>query len=208
MRGDPTCAFRRAAIPLAVVMMLILGGCLSGPAPPDRFYRLEVPDAAARLELPRLRGRLLVASLRGDGMTRGRRMLYRSASDPSQVKREGYDNWVDAPPVMVQRAVVEFLRSANAAEVVITPEMRLDADFRLGGRVHRFERLVGQGSSRVTIELDFTLVRAEDREHLLLETYREHEEVAGSGVGDSVAAFSRALHRILERLVSDLPEGQ
>ena len=152
MRADTTRGSLPAAILLTVVMTVIQAGCLSGPAPPDRFYRLEVPDAAAPLAIPRLRGRLLVDSVRGDGMTRERQMLYRSASDPSQVKREGYDNWVDAPPVMVQRAVVEFLRSANAAEVVITPEMRLDADFRLGGRVHRFERLVGQGSSRVTIE--------------------------------------------------------
>ena len=208
MRTDPTCAFRRVAIPLAVATMVILGGCLSGPAPPDRFYRLELPDAAARLELPRLRGGLLVDSIRGDGMTRGRRMLYRSASDPSRVKREGYEYWVDVPPVMVQRALVAFLRSANVAEVVITPEMRLDADFRLGGRLHRFERLDGQGSSRVTIELEFTLAQAEGREPLLLETYSESEEVAGTEVGDSVEAFSRALHRILERLVLDLPEAQ
>ena len=61
---------------------------------------------------------------------------------------------------------------------------------------------------RVTIELEFTLVRVEDREPLLLETYAEHEEVIGSGVGDSVEAFGRALHRILERLVLDLPEVQ
>ena len=205
MRNDPIYAWRRLAIPLVVSMMMIHGGCLSSPAPPDRYYRLEIPGAAARLEPPRLSGRLLVDAVRGDAMTRERRMLYRNASEPSQVRREGYDSWVDPPPVMVQRAVVAFLRSANAAEAVITPEMRLDADFRLGGRVDRFERLVGSGSSRATIELEFTLVRVEDREPLLLETYREHEDVSGSGAGDSVEAFSRALHRILERLVLDLP---
>jgi ABC-type uncharacterized transport system auxiliary subunit len=208
MRADPIHAWRRVAIPLVVTVMMIQGGCLSGPAPPDRFYRMEIPDAATRLELPRLHGRLLVDSIRGDAMTLERRMLYRNAGDPSQVKREGYENWVAPPPVMIQLAAVEFLRSANAAEVVITPEMRFDADFRLGGRVHRFERLVGQDSSRATIEVEFTLVRVEDREPLLLETYREHEDVAGRGVGDSVEAFSRALHRILERLVLDLPEVQ
>jgi len=208
MRTGSIHAGYRAVLPLVVTMMVIQGGCLSGPAPPDRFYRLEIPDAAARLELPRLPGRLLVDSVRGDAMTRERRMVYRSASDPSQVKRSGYDSWVDPPPVMVQRAVVEYLRSANAAEAVITPEMRIDADFRLGGRLHRFERLVGQDSSRATIELELTLVRVEDREPLLLETYREHEEVAGNQAGDSVEAFSRALQRILERLVLDLPEVQ
>ena len=206
MRAKGTCAFRPAAIPLAVAVSVILGGCLSGPAPKDRFYRLEVPDAATRLELPRLRGRLLVDSIRGDGMTRERQMLYRKADDPSQVRREGYDHWVDAPPLMVQRAVVEFLRSANAAEVVVTPEMRVDADFRLGGRVHRFERLVGGGSPHVTVELGLTLVREEDGEPLLLETYREDQGVAGGGIVDSVEAFNQALHRILERLLLDLPE--
>jgi len=204
MHTDPIYASRRVVIFLAVTMSLVQGGCLSGPAPPDRFYRLEVPDSAARLELPRLGGRLLVDSIRGDGMTLERLMLYRDASDPSQVKREGYDQWVDSPPVMVQRAVVKFLRSANAAEIVITPEMRLDADFHLGGRVNRFELLVGEGTPRATIELEFSLVRLEDRELLLLETYREEEDIGGSGVGGSVEAFSQALHRILERLTLDL----
>jgi ABC-type uncharacterized transport system auxiliary subunit len=107
----------------------------------------------------------------------------------------------------VQRAVVGFLRSANVAEVVTTPEMRLDADFRLAGRVNRFERLKGGSSPVATIELEFSLVRRESGELLLLETYREEEEAAGNGVGDSVEAFSRALHRILARLVLDLPEA-
>jgi ABC-type uncharacterized transport system auxiliary subunit len=197
----------RAATLLAAATMMIEGGCLSAPAPPDRFYRLEVPDAAARLELPRLGGRLLVDSVRGDAMTLERLMLYREVSDPSRVRREGYDKWVDPPPLMVQRAVVKFLRSANAAEAVITPEMRLGAEFRLSGRVNRFERVVGEGSPRATIELEFSLVRLEDRELLLLGTYREGEEISGSGAGDSVEAFSRALHRILERLTLDLPES-
>jgi hypothetical protein len=49
-------------------------------------------------------------------------------------------------------------------------------------------------------------VRLEDRELLLLKTYREEEDIGGSGVGDSVEAFSRALYRILGRLTLDLPE--
>ncbi len=206
MRGVRIHAWRRLAILLAIIAMTIQGGCLSGPVPRDRFFRLEVPDAAARLELPRLRGRLLVDSIRGSEMTLERLMLYRSADDPSQVKREGYDQWVDSPPAMVQRALVEFLRSANAAREVITPELRLGADFRLSGRLDRFERLVGQGSPRATIEIEFTLVRLEDRELLLLESYREEEPADGDGIGSSAKAFSRALHRILQRLTLDLPE--
>lgn len=206
MRGGRIHAWRRLAILLAITAMTVQGGCLSGPVPRDRFFRLQVPDASARLELPRLRGRLLVDSIRGSAMTVERLMLYRSADDPSQVKREGYDQWVDPPPAMIQRALVEFLRSANVAREVITPEMRLDADFRLFGRLHRFERLVGQGSPRATIEIELTLVRLEDRELLLLESYREEEPADGDGIGSSAEAFSRALHRILQRLTLDLPE--
>jgi ABC-type uncharacterized transport system auxiliary subunit len=205
MRTEPIRASCRVAILLAVTTSLVQGGCLSDPVPADRFYRLEVPDAAARLEVPRLGGRLLVDSPRGDGMTLERLMLHRDASDPSRVKRAGYDHWVDSPPAMVQQAVVKFLRSANAAEIVITPAMRLDADFHLAGRVNRFELLAGEGAPRATIELEFSLVRLEDRKLLLLKTYREEEDVGGSGVGDSVEAFSRALHRILRRLTLDLP---
>jgi ABC-type uncharacterized transport system auxiliary subunit len=194
------------AIPLALAIAMVQGACLSGPAPPDRFYRLEVPNASARLEAPRLDGRLLVDSLRGDSTMLERLMLYRNESDPFQIRREGYDQWVESPPVMVQRAAVAFLRSANAAQMVITPEMRLDADFRLGGRVNRFERMIGGDAPRATIEVEFSLVRLEDRALLLQETYREDEEIDGDDIGDSVAAFSRALHRILGRLALDLPE--
>ena len=207
MSAGLICAWRWVVILLVVALLMIQGGCLSAPAPADRFYRLEVPNAAARLDLPRLRGRLVVDSIRGSAMALERLMLHRSADDPSQVRRAGYDHWVDPPPAMVQRAVVEFLRSANAAEAVITPEMRLDADFRLAGRVNRFERLVADGSARATIELEFNLVRIDDHELLLLKTYREEEDAAGSEIGDSVEAFSRALHRILERLAADLPEA-
>jgi ABC-type uncharacterized transport system auxiliary subunit len=206
MGADPVNARCRVAILLAVAVMMLQGGCLAGPAPSDRFYRLVVPDPSFRFEVPRLNGRLLVDSMRGDAMTLERLMTYRTESDPFQVRRTGYDQWVDPPTVMVERAVVTFLRSANAAEVVITPEMRLDADFRLGGRVNRFERLLGEGAPRAAIELEFCLVRLHDRELLLRETYREEEEISGSEVGDSVEAFGRALQRILERLTRDLPE--
>ena len=133
-------------------------------------------------------------------------MLYRRADEPFQVRREGYDQWVDPPPDLVQRAVVEFLRSANAASEVITPEMRLDADFRLAGRLNRFERILGRGAPRAEVELEFALVRLEDRALLLLETYREEEPADGDGIGSSADAFGRALHRIFERLALDLPE--
>lgn len=208
MHTGPSHPRRWPAILLVVAATMIQAGCLSGPAPPDRFYRLEIPDPDTPLQTPRLRGRLLVDSIRGDAMTLERAMIYRDANDPSQVKRRRYDYWADPPPVMVQRELVEFLRSANAAEGVVTPEMRFDASFRLGGRLHRFELLLGRGSPRAAIELEFTLSRAGEREPLLLETYREQEEAAGSGVGESVQAFSRALHRILERLLLDLPELQ
>jgi ABC-type uncharacterized transport system auxiliary subunit len=195
----------RVTIQAVLAMGLALAGCLSGSAPPDRFYRLEVPDAATRSEGPRLGGRLLVDSIRGDGMTLERLMLRRDASEPSRIKRSSYHHWVDSPPRMVQRAVVEFLRSANVAETVITPELRLEADFRLAGRLNRFELFVGEGPPRAAIELEFTLVRLEDRELLLLETYREEEDTRGSAAGEAAEAFGRALHRILGRLAADLP---
>lgn len=203
MRARPTRAWSGPAALLAVAAALAVGGCLAGSAPPDRFYRLEIPDPDTRLEVPLLRGRLLVDSLRSGSLNLERSMLYRRGDDPYRVRRTGYDRWVDPPTLMIQRAVVEFLRSANLAEVVITPEMRLDADFRLAGRVNRFERVLGEEPPRASVEIEFNLVRLDDRELLLLETYRE-EEIAEGGFGGSPDAFSRAVRRILERLVLDL----
>ena len=206
MRVDLLRAGRGAALVLAGALMLLQGGCLSGSAPADRFYRLDLPVPMNRSEPPRLPGRLLVDAIRGDAMTLERLMLYRDLSEPSRVRREGYDQWVEPPPEMVERVLVEYLRARNLAEAVVTPEMHIAADYRLSGRVNRFERLVGEGPPRASVELEFNLVRLEARELLLLQSYREEEETSGSGAGDAAAAFSRALQRIFERLAADLPQ--
>jgi ABC-type uncharacterized transport system auxiliary subunit len=193
-------------VALAVALAFLSGGCLSGSAPADRFYRLDVPTPKDRSESPRLPGRLLVDAIRGDSLTLERLMLYRDLADPTRVRRDGYDHWVEPPPAMVERALVEYLRARNLAEAVVTPEMHVAADYRLSGRVHRFERLVGEGPPRVSVELEFHLVRLGASELLLLQSYGEEQEVSGSEGGDSALAFSGALGRIFERLAADLPQ--
>lgn len=197
---------RRRSVALLLALALLSGGCLSGSAPADRFYRLELSAPSDRSESPRLPGRLLVDAIRGDALTLERLMLYRDLGEPTRVRQEGYDHWVEPPPAMVERALVGYLRARNLAESVVTPEMHVKADYRLSGRVQRFERLVGEGSPRVSVELEFHLVSLEAGELLLLQSYSEEEQASGNDGSAWAAAFSDALQRVFDRLAADLPQ--
>jgi cholesterol transport system auxiliary component len=181
-------------------------GCASGPAPRDHYYRLETaaPNALAS---PKLAGTLEVERLRAETISQGRRMLYRDGSQPGEIKQHAYHLWVDPPSVMLQDQLVGFLRSAGAAEKIVTPAVRVESDYLVSGRIVRLERLLSGSDARVAVEIEFVLTRQKGRELLLLETYREERAASGGGVAEAVTAFDQAISAIFERFLSDVPSA-
>ena len=181
-----------------------LAGCAAGPAPSDHFYRLEAVPPSATLESPALLGTLEVRRLGSDALTGERPLLYSESGDSSQLHRHDYHRWADSPTTMIQAELVAYLRAAAAASVVATPDMRVEADWVVSGRIVRLERVLGGSPPRVVVELQLSVVREKGRELVLLESYREELEAGGSGIGRSVEGFNRALGAIFERFLADL----
>ena len=105
---------------------------------------------------------------------------------------------------MLQDALVHYLRAAGAAGLVVTPELRVKPDFYLSGRILRLERIVEAGSPQVAVELELGVTRGRGDDLLMLEIYREERRASGSGVAQSVPAFTEALTAIFERFLADL----
>jgi len=194
-------AYARSAL---AWVALLFAGCLSGPAPVDHYYRVEVPPPGGSVARA-LSGTVEVDRLRVEAIAQGRRMLYRKADRPEEVAQFAYHHWADPPNVMVQSEMVDYLRATGVADRVVTPGVHVGSDFRITGRIVRFEQILGSGDPRVVVELEIELVRNRGNELLLLETYREERSASGSSVGDAAAAYGEALQVIFGRLAADIP---
>ena len=188
--------------PVVVTILLWLGGCLGGPAPQDHFYRLELPGPTTRLDPPPLNGILQVTRPWADALTSERQLLFRQHNGSSKLHRHAYHRWVDSPTLILQQEMARYLRRANMATQVVTPELRVKIDYVLTCRIAKLEQVLDD-SPRVVMELELGLTHVNDREALLLETYREEQVADSPGITAAVSAYNQALTNILTRFLDD-----
>ena len=190
-RGRTARAWRRAGATALVAL-----GCVAPPAPSDHFYRLEAQVPARPRAAPVFPGTLVVDLLQADALAGERPLVYRNGEDSPELLRHSYHYWVETPTRMAQLELARYLRAAGAASQVVTPEMRIDADYLLGGRILRLERILGEDPPRVRVELELVVVRMPQRDLVLLGTFDEEERADDGSVEASVRAMNRALTRI------------
>jgi ABC-type uncharacterized transport system auxiliary subunit len=176
-----------------------LSACAADPPPPEAFYRLGTPAPVQALAGGPIRGIVDVPQVRTQGVVGGRAILYRNA--PDQVIAYHYHAWQEPTGVMMQRALLDALRAAQAFETVATPEMRLDRNYELMGDLLMLEHVLAGGN--VVVEMEISLRKITGNQQLLSKTYRA-EEAAGATVASAIPAFSRAVDKITAALLTDL----
>ena len=200
-RGPRAAAGRRRA--LAALAGVLAAACVGSPAPPDRHFRLAVAPPARRAT-PALPGVLLVERPRADALARRTALVYVTDAGAPELRTRAYENWADSPTLLVQREIAAGLHAAGVAERVVTPEIRVEPDYRLDAELVRFEEQRGGAAPRVVVELAFVLVDERGRGVLLQESYREERVAPGADAADAVRAYDAALSAILARLAADL----
>jgi ABC-type uncharacterized transport system auxiliary subunit len=180
--------------------LVALAACSSDPPPPEAFYRLGSPAPVQPLAGGPIRGIVDVPQVRTQGVVGGRAILYRSA--PDQVIAYHYHAWQEPTGVMMQRALLDALRSAQAFETVATPEMRLERNYELMGDLLTLEHVL-TGGGTVVVEIEMSLRKLTGNRQLLSKTYKA-EEAAGSTVASTIPAFTRAVDKITAALLADL----
>jgi len=194
----------RHLIPLLLLLALPLGGCLGSapPVPRDHFYRILVP-APAHSEIPTLQGVLTVAPLEADGLLRERALLYSATGVSHEMQQHDYHYWIDPPPRMLQNQLIDFMRSSGMAAAVVAPDLHVEADYTLSGRVKRLERLLGGGPPRVVAELELDLVENATKRLILVRSYTAEVPSTDESVVASIAALNTALSQIFESFLGD-----
>ena len=104
---------------------------------------------------------------------------------------------------MLQELLVPYLRSANVATEVITPEIRFDARFELSGKIKRLEQIRG-ADSRVIVELEFGLSEPRAGRLVWIESYAAEVVCESDALLSAVEAFNQAVSQIYSQLVDDI----
>jgi len=190
---------------LAMAIAGVVAACAAAPpVPEDQFYRLRAvraeSAAAAKMLFP---GTIEIDRFVADGVTAGRPIVYSEAGKPHQVKEYHYHFWTQPPTVMLRDELVSYLRAANVAKAVVTPEMRVNADYVLTGKIIRLEKVVG-AAPKAALEIELGVRKATGGELVFLKTYRIEAASDGPGVDDAVEALNTALSSVYDTFVADL----
>jgi len=190
---------------LAPLLAAALAACSAPPVPSDHYYRLLVPmpaeDTAGGVLLP---GVMTVEVLQADGLLRERPLLYAVGGASTELQQHNYHYWNDAPPRMLQDQMVTYLRRAHAAGLVVTPDTRVRADYQVSGKAKRFERLIGDGTPKVVVEIELALQRLSDDALLVVDTYSAEETAENDSVEAAIAALNRATARVFDDFLAQV----
>lgn len=185
---------------------LLLAACGSVAAPPgDAFYRLDVtqppqPPIPRRIQ-PDPRS-IEVLRFAAQGVLADRAVAH--TTDGQSLEQYAYHFWVEPPPLLLQRQVVEYLRAANAYARVVTPDLRVGADLSVRGRLLRFEHLRPENTqAAVAVSLELSILDSLTDDVRLLATYAETQPAEDASIPAAVRAMTGAVRRILDRFVRD-----
>ena len=217
--------------PLFFVLVLAsLTGCLGSapPVPRDHYYRIMVapPSGTAATQTASIEGTsglsqpnwgqpdsradsivfpgvLAVAQLEAEGLLRERPLLYSATGSATELQQHDYHYWMDPPTRMLQLELVDYLRASGLVQSVVTPDLRIRADYEVSGRIKRLERLLGGGPARVVVELELSLVARANNELIVVGSYTAEAIAADEGVESSVLALNLILGQVFGRFLAE-----
>ena len=137
------------------------------------------------------------------GIDLGQGVVYNKADRPHELLEYYYHFWTEAPPTMLRDQLVDYLRAAKVTTMVVTPDMRVEPDYVLTGRIKRLEKING-APPRAVVELELALRRTANDEVLFLGTYGVEATAGANTVAAAVAAFNDALTEIYAKFTADI----
>ncbi len=188
---------------IAPLLALLALGCAAEPVPQDRYYRLASrPDVAPGPARPALDATIVVERFAADGLTRDRAIVYSENGSDVEVRRHLYHHWTEPPAELLRDDLVRYLRAAGVARRIVTPELRVPADYEITGHLQRFERVLD--AARVRVRLRLALHDAHSDGLVWSGIYENEAQAEEDSVSAAVHAFNGALESIFARFVKDI----
>ncbi len=188
---------------LALVSLVTLAACAQPELPKDHYYRLQVQVPQVDKGAVMFKGTIEVERFLADGLTAGRPIVYSETGSEHQLLQYHYHFWTEPPVVMLRDQLIDFLRAAKVADMIVSPEMRSRPDYRLTAKIKRLEKVVGAKPSAIA-ELQLGLQDEQNGDIIHLANYRVEVGAQSASVGDAVIAMNKALSQIYSRFVASL----
>jgi cholesterol transport system auxiliary component len=189
---------------ILAVGFLLLAGCTPPTVPDVTYFRLP-PAPAVDTESAPLFGDLplVVEVFTADGLYAEQALIY--ALDPAAetLRSYHYQLWIDPPARLLQRRLIEQLRSARAAPLVTD---RLPSNIpavHISGVIRRFDRVKQADGYRIFVALEIRAERSNNAP-MLQKTYRSEFDASGGTLGETVNAFGSAVDRAFAEFQNDL----
>lgn len=194
---------KRLATVLALAALTLVGACAQPEVPEDNFYRLRVEPPRSAAPSPRFKGTIEIERFAADGLTAGRPIVYSESGESYRLREYHYHFWTEPPTVMLRDQLVMYLRGAGVAEAVVTPEMRVEPQYVLTGKIKRLEKIAGPKPMAV-LELELGLREAGSGKLVFLDAYLIEKEAENDSVDAAVRALNRALAEAYARFTASV----
>jgi ABC-type uncharacterized transport system auxiliary subunit len=127
---------------LAILLVLVSGGCGNVPGAPDHtYYRMSPVQSLPRAEKPVFVDPIVVGLFEANGLYADRALVYALGPQADELRQYHYQLWTDPPTRLLQRRLQFELRDAAIAPLVIDALPASQAAIRIRGEILRFERV-------------------------------------------------------------------
>jgi len=182
---------RRGTFALLIAAAALNACSLASRTPEMRYYTLAVTGTpSAPLSAPLRLGTFTVDEPYGSA-----RLAYRTS--PYRLEYYTYHRWAAEPRLMVAIAIRDYVERAAVTGT--------GAPLELTGHLRRMEEVDGAIGWSGDLAIDLRITRAGAA--VLERSYAETEPAESRDPEAVVAALSRALRRILERALADIPDS-
>jgi len=187
-----------------VTGLLTLGACAAKVVPEDNFYRLTLgaPPSAPKLPAGIENGVIQIERFTADGLLGGRAIVFSEGAQSNVAQTYHYDFWLEPPTILLQSALADTLRKAGVQKVV-TPDLRIEADYTIAGKIRAFEQVRGNPGS-VSVQIELALSERAGGKLIMFKSYKAEPRTNGDGIREAVSRMSDAIDQIYNEFLKDL----
>ena len=196
---------KSALLVASVLLVSAFGACSEQKVPEDHYYRLQVthPQQPAGT----LPGTVQVDRFSADGLTAGRPIVFTQSGNGHQLQEYHYHFWTEPPAILLRDQLIGYLRASGVGTHVVTPEMRVDVDYVVTGKIKRLEQVLG-ATPMAEVAMEIGVRRVADGGLVYLESFHVQAPSSSEHPGDGVAAMNAALDDIFSRFVAGLSNAR
>ncbi|MEW8507898.1 MAG: PqiC family protein [Candidatus Thiodiazotropha sp.] len=190
----------------ALIISLLCIGC-AGPSQATRFYRLDAQlERVESITVKPRAGQQLIGI--------GPISLADYLDRPQIIERQSshrlllheFDHWAGSLKENIVQLVTDLVRRKLVDMQVVSYPWHgsLRPDYEVLMKVNRFER----EGDRVWLQLNWSLIRSQDRRLVEMQQLILHEPIADAGIDATVAAASRVMGQLAQRIAEAIPAAK